>query len=154
MQITIVKDARDWQAAQAIRTHVFIEEQRCPPEEEWDGLDETSRHLLGRVSGEAVATARWRTVPHDGYLAAKLERFAVLPAHRGRGYGRALVHAALGDARRAGFHTFVLHAQAHLESFYATLGFQRVGAVFEEAGIPHVKMVRREVASAAKQKSG
>lgn len=144
MEIKIVADSSDWEAVQAIRTRVFIEEQQCPPEEEWDGYDETSRHLLGLLAGEAVATARWRTVPHDGYLVAKLERFAVLPAHRGRGYARALVLHALDDARRAGFHTFLLHAQAHLEDFYASLGFEPFGARFEEAGIPHVKMIRRE----------
>ena len=137
-----VTSEADWEAARAIRTQVFIDEQDCPPEEEWDAHDATSRHLLGWVGDTPVATARWRTVPHDEALAAKLERFAVLPDYRGRGYGRDLVKYALGDARRAGFTTFVLHAQAHLEAFYADFGFETVGDVFEEAGIPHVKMVR------------
>ncbi len=143
MQIKPVENEAEWEQAKAIRRRVFIEEQHCPPEEEWDGLDEASRHVLGRVNGEPMATARWRTVPHDEALAAKLERFAVLPAYRGNGYGRQLVGYVLRDARRAGFTTFVLHAQAHLEGFYASFGFERVGAPFEEAGIPHVKMVMR-----------
>ena len=143
MQIRPVRNDEDWEHARAVRTRVFIEEQACPPEEEWDAYDETSRHLLGVVDGAVAATARWRTVPYEGRLAAKLERFAVLPAYRGHGYGRALVEGVMADARRAGFDTFVLHAQAYLEAFYQSFGFETVSDVFDEAGIPHVKMVRR-----------
>jgi predicted GNAT family N-acyltransferase len=134
----------DWQAARAIRERVFIEEQDCPPAEEWDGHDATSRHVVGWVDGTPVATARWRAVTHDDAIVAKLERFAVLPAHRGNGYGHALVEAVLDDARRAGFDTFLLHAQAHLEDWYASFGFRSTGRRFEEAGIPHVEMVRND----------
>ena len=143
MHIEPVHNEAHWQMARAIRQRVFVEEQACPPEEEWDGLDETSRHVIGFVDGTPAATARWRTVPYEARLVAKLERFAILPAYRGRGYGRRLVRYVMEDARRAGFETQVLHAQAHLEAFYASLGFATVGAPFTEAGIPHVKMVRR-----------
>jgi predicted GNAT family N-acyltransferase len=143
LTITPIESEAEWEHAKAIRRRVFIEEQDCPPDEEWDGLDSTSRHVLGTVGGTPVATARWRTVPYDEALAAKLERFAVLPAHRGRGYGRQLVRYVLHDAHRAGFDRFILHAQAHLEAFYMSFGFERVGEPFHEAGIPHVKMMKR-----------
>jgi predicted GNAT family N-acyltransferase len=144
MDITPVQSDDDWEKARSIRTQVFIEEQDCPPEEEWDGHDETSRHVLGWVDGQAVATARWRTVPHDDEIVAKLERFAVLPDHRGQGDGTQLVRYVIGDARRAGFDTFLVHAQAHLQDWYEDLGFEATGRAFEEAGIPHVEMMRRE----------
>ena len=143
MQIRPVRNDHDWERARNVRTRVFVEEQACPPEEEWDVYDETSRHFVGLVDGATAATARWRTSVYDGRLVAKLERFAVLPEYRGRGYGRALVAYLLDDARRAGFDTFLLHAQAHLEGFYRTFGFEPVGEPFEEAGIPHVKMILR-----------
>lgn len=143
LTITPVESEAEWEHAKAIRRRVFIEEQDCPPDEEWDGLDATSRHVLGMVDGTPVATARWRTVAYGEALAAKLERFAVLPTHRGRGYGRQLVRYVLHDAHRAGFDRFVLHAQEHLEAFYTSFGFERVGAPFSEAGIPHVKMTKR-----------
>lgn len=144
MDITPVRRDAEWKKARAIRTKVFVEEQDCPPNEEWDGHDATSRHVLGWVDGEAVATARWRTVPHDENIVAKLERFAVLPSHRGQGHGTQLVHSVLEDARRAGFDTFLVHAQAHLENWYEELGFESTGRTFEEVGIPHVQMVRQE----------
>ena len=144
LDIIPVQSDKDWQAARAIRRQVFIDEQDCPPEEEWDGHDETSRHVVGRVDGQPVATARWRSVAHNKQIVAKLERFAVLAQHRGQGYGTQLVEALLADARRAGFDTFLLHAQAHLEEWYAGLGFTSTGHRFEEVGIPHVEMMRHE----------
>jgi len=142
MTIRPVATDDDWQGARAVRQRVFVEEQNCPPEEEWDAHDATSRHLIGCAEGSIVATARWRTVTHDGRAMAKLERFAVLPAHRGCGYGRQMVQAAIDDAQAAGVEAFVLHAQAHLETFYASFGFQSTGYRFEEVGIPHVEMVK------------
>lgn len=141
-----VQSDEEWAAAQAIREAVFIGEQECPPDLEWDGHDEVSRHVIGRVDGEVVATARWRTVARGGELVAKLERFAVLPAHRGAGYGTELVRRVLADARQAGFETFLVHAQSHLEDWYQSLGFQSTGRTFEEAGLPHVEMIRRDSA--------
>lgn len=144
MEIMPVQKDDDWERARTIRRRVFIEEQDCPPEEEWDGHDATSRHVLGQVNGTAVATARWRTVPHGEEIVAKLERFAVLPEHRGQGYGTQLVRYVLEDARRAGFDTFLVHAQSHLHDWYEDLGFTSTGRTFEEVGIPHVEMVKRE----------
>jgi predicted GNAT family N-acyltransferase len=150
MDVRRVASGEDWAAASAVRQRVFVEEQACPPEEEWDEHDwpadrgRTCVHLVGEVDGEVVATARWRPAELGGRPAAKLERFAVLPEHRGRGLGRVIIAAALEDAAAAGLGRFVLHAQAHLEALYASFGFRRVGEVFEEAGIPHVKMVREE----------
>jgi predicted GNAT family N-acyltransferase len=149
LRIEPVESEEAWAQARAIRKRVFIEEQDCPPEEEWDGHDATSRHVLGRLGDTPVATARWRTVPYDNQLVAKLERFAVLPDYRGEGHGRQLVRYVMHDARRAGFATQLVHAQQHLEAFYASFGFETVGAPFEEAGIPHIKMVRADEADSS-----
>lgn len=144
INVAPVQSDDDWDRARSLRKKVFIDEQDCPPEEEWDGHDERSRHVLGRVDGHAVATARWRTVRRSDEIVAKLERFAVLPEYRGQGYGTQLVRFVLQDARRAGFDTFLIHAQSHLQDWYEELGFSSTGRTFEEAGLPHVEMVRRE----------
>jgi predicted GNAT family N-acyltransferase len=148
MDIRTVEDEAGWAQARAIRQRVFVEEQACPPEEEWDAHDwptdrgRTCRHFLGFVGETPVATARWRRVERQEGPAAKLERFAVLPEHRGGGLGRQLIAAVLEDAVAAGHMRLVLHAQAHLEELYAGFGFERSGEPFEEAGIPHVPMAR------------
>ncbi|MEM6785512.1 MAG: GNAT family N-acetyltransferase [Bacteroidota bacterium] len=130
-----------WGAARQIRHDVFVVEQACPPEEEWDAYDAVATHLLGIVDAHPAATARWRVVDTSGGPAAKLERFAVLEAFRGRGLGRALVAATLADAEAAGHRRFAMHAQAHLAAFYAQFGFRRTGPEFDEVGISHVTMV-------------
>lgn len=139
-----VTDDAGWQAAKAIRERVFVEEQACPPEEEFDEWDARSQHLLVRIGGEPAATARWREVRKWGKRWAKLERFAVLPENRGGGMGRRLVDYAMAEARAAGHHRFVIHAQAHLQSFYESFGFHAHGDTFEEAGIPHYLMTAEE----------
>lgn len=142
MEVRAVRNGKEWREVKAIRTRVFIEEQACPPELEWDEHETTSRHMIGLVDGTPMATARWRTVWHGEQLVAKLERFAVLPEYRGKGYGRTLVKEVVEDARLAGFDDCVLHAQQHLEPFYRSFGFETVGDPFEEAAIPHIKMAK------------
>ena len=136
----------DWDQVRAVRQRVFVEEQACPPELEWDAPDAPARrgvdvhHLIAAEGGRTVGVARWRAVERGGEVWAKLERFAVLPEARGRGVARALVADALARARAAGHRRFVLHAQAYLQAFYASAGFGVVGSPFHEAGIEHVKM--------------
>ena len=142
--IAPVRGAEALATAMDIRQCVFVEEQDCPPEEEWDAFDDISRHFLGYVAGRPVATARWRAAAFDERVVAKLERFAVEAAYRGRGYGRALVRCLMKDARKAGFDDMLLNAQARLGDFYADFGFRTTGHRFMEAGIPHVEMVLLE----------
>lgn len=130
-----------WQQVRAIRQRVFVEEQNCPPEEEWDAFDETSHHILGTLDGVPIAAARWRQISDRAGRSAKVERFAVLPEGRGRGLGRELIAFTLADTTAAGHRRVMLHAQAHLENLYASFGFVTKGARFMEAGIPHVEMV-------------
>jgi predicted GNAT family N-acyltransferase len=45
-------------------------------------------------------------------------------------------------ARERGFREALLHAQMSAAPFYLRAGFATRGPVFDEAGIPHVEMVR------------
>ena len=142
-----VQTEEDWETVVQIRTTVFIKEQGCPPEEEWDEYDATDRrfsscrHFLGLWNDKAVTTARWHEAEYAGKPAAKLERFAVLSEARGNGLGKAMIEHVVNDARQAGYAVLVLHAQTYLEKLYTKLGFRPIGNVFDEAGIPHVKMI-------------
>ncbi len=127
-------------SAHAIRRAVFVAEQGVSVREEIDRRDRASRHYLARQGGVAVGTARLRPL---GRKTAKIERMAVLSAHRRTGVGRALIAAIERDARRAGLAALVLHAQAHAVPFYERLGYVAEGAPFTEAGIPHRFMRKR-----------
>lgn len=129
-------DAARMSAARRIRQVVFCEEQGVSAADEWDGKDETCEHFLLLDGGLPIACARLR--PYTGGT-TKVERVAVLRDHRGRGAGAAIMQDLL--ARLAG-KTVVLNAQLAVEGFYAKLGFVPEGAIFSEAGIDHVHMVK------------
>ena len=129
----------DWDAARGaasrIRTAVFVEEQRVPPEIEMDRHDAACIHALAYAQGRAVGTGR--LLP-DGHIG----RMAVLRESRSMGVGGAILERLVAEARRRGMLQVVLSAQTHALGFYRRHGFSEVGAVFEEAGIPHQEMRR------------
>lgn len=121
----------------AIRRVVFVEEQNCPPELEWEN-EEESIHFLATMDNQPCGACRWRKTD-QGY---KLERFAVLKAYRGKRIGQALVAAALADLP-ADAHYIYLNAQLPAMPLYAKFGFVAEGPQFEEAGFQHFKMVKK-----------
>ena len=124
----------------AVRSIVFVEEQQCSWELEFDGLDQDAIHVLGEEDGQPIAAARIRLL--EDY--AKLERIAVRAGCRGRGLGDRLVDIMVAVARQHGYTTFKMHAQAHLAGFYRKHGFEVTGEQFDEAGIAHVPMMRHD----------
>ena len=119
----------------AIRREVFVVEQDCPPELEWEFEDE-STHFLARVDGIPAGAARWRKTD-KGF---KLERFAVLQSFRGSGVGQELVKTVIADLPTDADYVY-LHAQIQAMGLYLKFGFVAEGPQFEEAGIQHFKMV-------------
>jgi predicted GNAT family N-acyltransferase len=66
---------------------------------------------------------------------------AVLKSYRRKGLGKRLLKRAVQKARQSGAKKIYLHAQVAVIGFYENLNFRCVGPVFDEAGIPHRKMV-------------
>lgn len=135
-------DAQDVHDVLRLRQEVFVVEQDCVFPE-IDGRDPAALHLLGRIGASLVAYAR--IFPPSGAVAhASIGRVVTAPPVRGRGMGRALMHRALGVAAEVAPDAEVrVAAQAHLEEFYESLGFRRVGESYLEDGIRHVDMVHR-----------
>lgn len=137
LQIIKISNQEELEDAFAIRKTVFVEEQGCPPELEWENED-VSTHFLALMDNQPCGACRWRKTDH-GY---KLERFAVLKEFRGKRIGQALVAAALDDLPAdAGY--IYLNAQLDAVALYSRFGFVVEGPQFEEAGIRHVKMVKQ-----------
>ncbi len=126
--------------AAAIRTEVFVDEQRIPRELEWDADDATALHaVVCNRLGQAVATGR--LLPSVNGV-AKIGRMAVQRVLRGCGLGEQLLLALMTAARERGDREVVLHAQRSAEGFYAGLGYAPRGAAFDEAGIAHIEMTQ------------
>jgi YbgC/YbaW family acyl-CoA thioester hydrolase len=126
--------------AQRIRTEVFVSEQRIPAELEWDEADTGCVHAVA-VNRLGMALATGRLLEHVPGV-AKIGRMAVVRSMRGSGVGRAVLDALMKAALARGFREAVLHAQLSAAPFYVRAGFAERGPLFEEAGIPHVEMVR------------
>jgi ElaA protein len=125
-----------------LRCRVFILEQG--PYLDPDGWDEHSWHLLGRAPAGGRLLAYLRIVdPGVRFAEPSIGRVISAPEVRGTGLGRVLMQEGLrrhaqvwpGRANR-------ISAQAHLERFYASLGYRTVGEPYAEDSIPHVAMLR------------
>ncbi len=135
----MIEIVEDYAPCIALRRAVFIDEQGVPEALEIDEQDAQAVHLLATEAGQPVGTAR---ILVHGNL-GKIGRICVLPSQRGTGLGVALVKAslvhlrALPDVTKAS-----LSAQDHAIGFYEKLGFTPIGPFYDDAGIPHRKMVR------------
>ena len=118
----------------SVREAVFIQEQGVPPHLEWDGLDETSQHVLA-LSGNGDAIGCGRITP-DG----KIGRIAVLPAWRGQRVGSTILEAVLDYAHSHDYQVLELNAQIAAVKLYHRFNFTEVGEEFMDADIPHIKM--------------
>ena len=129
----------------SFRERVFVVEQNCAFIDA-DGLDLEAEHMLvrdeGRPNKPLIAYARI-LAPGVKFPSHTLSRIAVDPKYRGTGLGREIVARAISWVE--GMHGSVpieISAQAHLQVFYATLGFVAVGNVYVDDGILHIDMKR------------
>ncbi|WP_019591459.1 GNAT family N-acetyltransferase [Thioalkalivibrio sp. ALE20] len=127
----------DRKALSLIRREVFVEEQQVPEDLEFDGLDAGALHWLAEEpGGEPIGTLR--LLP-----SGQIGRMAVRRPWRGHGIGSHLLECALNAAIRHGWREVWLNAQATRLGFYARHDFFIISDTFEDAGIPHRRMLRR-----------
>jgi predicted GNAT family N-acyltransferase len=104
----------------AIRAAVFMMEQNCPYDEEFDGNDRTATHIIGYVDGEPAATLRIRYFSDF----VKLERLAVLPRFRRTLIAKEVVNTGIDFCRRKGYRRMYGHIQKRLLHFWSRFGFR------------------------------
>jgi predicted GNAT family N-acyltransferase len=142
-----VQSEADLFSALAIREVVFIEEQSVPESLERDEADATAYHLLAMQAGHAVGTGRLVMLPEppsgQSGLWGRVGRMAVLKSHRKAGVGSRVLLGLEEEARRRGCAGILLHAQVFAVPFYQGHGYGLHGGEFDEAGIPHVEMLKR-----------
>jgi ElaA protein len=120
----------------ALRIAVFVHEQRIVDEVELDGADllpTTELFWLQDDGGEVTATLRVLAYHNPVHIG----RVATATTARGRGYAGQLLTAALQTYPGA----IEISAQAYLEQWYGRFGFVREGDNYQEAGIPHLRML-------------
>jgi predicted GNAT family N-acyltransferase len=119
-----------------LRRRIFIEEQKIAPEDEYEGDDGACIHVVVYENNIPVSTGRVK-ITRDDYV---IGRVATLAGHRGKGFGTAVMQALIKACCVMGGERQILHAQLTAQPFYERLGFTPYGEIFEEAGIPHIRM--------------
>ena len=126
-----------------LRQDVFLLEQSSLYQD-IDGLDPDALHLLVRTrsAGNLVGIIRLFAEPEADR--ARIGRVVIAPGERGSGLGRKLMQSGLEKAAELAPGCPVdLSAQAHLERFYQSLGFETVSDRYVKDGIDHIDMVCR-----------
>jgi predicted GNAT family N-acyltransferase len=140
VSVRVVRSMEEMARVIAIRSAVYMGEQRCPFEEEFDGNDFSATHLICHQGHEPVGCMRIR------YFAdfAKLERLAVRNESRSAGLASRIVDTAIELCRKKGYRVLYAHSQKRLLKFWEARGFERMpGArefVFSDFDYVEVKL--------------
>jgi ElaA protein len=126
-----------------LRSEVFVVEQHCVYQD-LDGKDQIALHVLGKKDGSIVAYTRIFR-PGDYVQEANIGRVVVRQDQREFGFGREIMKASIEAVeQRLNESTVHVSAQAYLEKFYKSLGFEQFGEEYLEDGIPHIGMVKKQ----------
>src|SRR6201990_3290885 len=107
ISIRIARDPNDLMLVTAIRSAVYLAEQDCPIEEEFDGNDLVAAPFIGFVGKEPAGCLRGRFFGEF----AKVERLAVRHQYPRSRLSFKLVQASVDYVRRKGFKRIYGQAQ-------------------------------------------
>lgn len=116
--IKVVQSIQEFMQLIAIRSSVFLAEQACPYDEEFDGNDFAGTHLIAYKGREPVACLRVRFFADF----AKIERLAVRHEHRNTRVSFMIVWAGIELAKKKGYTRIYGHAQDRLVNFWSRFG--------------------------------
>ena len=107
LSVSVARSFDDLMRVVSIRSAVYMAEQECPYDEEYDGNDISGTHLLGYVGDEPAGCIRIR------YFAefAKIERLAVLKQFRNTRLSIPIARASIELARMKGYRQLYTHVQ-------------------------------------------
>ncbi|HJR57277.1 MAG TPA: GNAT family N-acetyltransferase [Rhizomicrobium sp.] len=118
--MTVARSVEDLFKVMSVRSAVYMAEQDCPYEEEFDGNDLAATHLIGYVGDEPAATLRLRFFADF----VKMERLAVRHEFRHSRIAFQIVRAGIELARIKGYRRAYGHARKEIAGFWARFGFR------------------------------
>ncbi|WP_225907986.1 GNAT family N-acetyltransferase [Hyphomonas sediminis] len=129
----------EYQQAMAIRAAVYMAEQDCPYDEEYDGNDFTATHMVVYAGARPIGAIRVRWF--SGF--AKVERTSILPSFRGTAALKVLLAETFEIIARKGYRLALAQIQARLwptwsRVFRCRLVIEREGFAF--SGFEYAEM--------------
>lgn len=120
VEVRVARTLDDIQRIAVVRALVYMNEQDCPYEEEFDGNDLAgATHLIAEAGGEPLGCLRLRWFRDF----AKVERVCVRKHHRSGKAARAMMKAATEIIRRKGYTRYIGQVQSHLVPYWKRYGF-------------------------------
>src|ERR1700676_4085419 len=123
ISIRIARDPNDLMLVTAIRAAVYLAEQDCPIEEEFDGNDLVAAHFIGFVGANPAALRGGAFFCELG----EVERRAARHQYRRSRVSFKLVQASVDYIKRKGFRKIYGQAQDRLGAFWAHFGSKPLG---------------------------
>lgn len=117
--ISVVRSVEELMRVFSVRSAVYMAEQHCPYEEEFDGNDFCATHLLGYVGNEPAGCMRIRCFADF----AKVERVAIRGEFRNTRLVQKLVRASIALCRAKGYRRLYGQPRTDLLRFYSRFGF-------------------------------
>lgn len=118
-----------------IRDKVFVCQWRIPKECEFDQQDSHAHHVLV-VNEHDQDIATGRITPKG-----EIGRIAVEPQYRSPEVYQILFNALINIAKQHGIEEVIVQCELEGVNYYKQQGFQPVGTVFMEAGVPRQYMM-------------
>lgn len=124
-----------------LRSEIFVVEQNCVYQD-IDYKDQKALHVLGYKNDVLVAYTRIFK-PGDYFELASIGRVLVKKDERRFKYGYDIMNASINAVQNVFDETKIkISAQLYLKNFYNSLGFNQIGEVYLEDGIPHIAMLK------------
>lgn len=125
-----------------LRSEVFVVEQNCVFLDQ-DDKDQKCYHLMLYSDDQLVGYSR--LVPAFlSYAEMAIGRVITSPSARRKGLGKILMELSIDYCRELfGPGDIRIGAQTYAQGFYASLGFVIDGETYDEDGIEHIEMVRK-----------
>lgn len=123
----------------SIRAEIFVVEQGCPYNDV-DGKDKIAVHILMKEKERVVAYCR--VIPRGiSYSESSIGRVLVIKEMREKGLAREIVKRGIEYITEVwNEDEITIGAQAYIEKFYSSLGFEPISQIYLEDGIPHLDM--------------
>ena len=125
-----------------LRIEVFTFEQNCPIEEEFDLYDNLSKstQFIVENEGECIGTARITFYTNNKI---KIERVCVKKDKRNMNVGSELMERLHYNLVKDEVKVVEISAQTSALKFYKNLGYLEEGPTYLEAGLEHIKMIKK-----------
>ena len=136
--VRFASTVKDRESAFELRRAVFEVEQNVPRPLDRDVHDGNADHVVAfDEAGRCIGTGR---IVRVNYRTAQVGRMAVAASFRRHGVGSAMLSALERMACLRGVAEIFVHSQLPAEDFHRNRGYLPEGGIFQEQGVPHVRM--------------